>query len=356
MPPTPSVLLQPLHSHVPSSPAMKCFGLGELPPRPTPLFPKPSARCDIVQQKAGGGGGGGLRLLTREGKLHWGCNSLNVRKWWWSSTVERPSPCPARAVLPEQAAGTRAAHPAVLQLDGGPAFPLAHENLQPPEPGQRWPCSQRCEAFGFCENPHLAPRKTPPVCGMLTFQPCFSALAPEGWTLGMGWERYSVDWETKWEFWGGGLGFGSLSRCETAVGGGLALLFLTASGAVLRRGRTRTYIRRCTPNSGNSSPPCPSFCSLGSQVGVPPERPQCSRRAPLVKLQGWLAMMGAADSPRDEQSGAFWGGAAPMGKEDDAPLGSVCWMGHVLLRDGVGEPQMLLRLMGQKRGGLQGCA
>lgn len=82
--------------------------------------------------------------------------------------------------------GAQAAHPAVLQLDGGPAFPLPQENLQPRESDLCCLHSQRREAFWFYENPHLAPMKIPPIRGTLAFQPWFSILALEGWAQVMG--------------------------------------------------------------------------------------------------------------------------------------------------------------------------
>lgn len=93
---------------------------------------------------------------------------------------------PALALPTLRCWGAQAAHPAVSQLDGGPAFPLPQENLQPPESDPCCLLSQWCEAFWFYENPHLAPMKTPPVCGTLAFQSCFSILALEGWARVMG--------------------------------------------------------------------------------------------------------------------------------------------------------------------------
>lgn len=52
----------------------------------------------------------------------------------------------------------------------------------------------------------------------------------------------------------------------------------------------------------------------------------------LAKLQGWLALMGAVDSPRDEQRGLLGQAVHPWVQGDDAPSVSVCWIGHMLLR------------------------
>ena len=66
--------------------------------------------------------------------------------------------------------------------------------------------------------------------------------------------------------------------------------------------------------------------------GTAPALRGCSSQA-LAKLQRWLALTGAADSPRDEQRGLFGQALHPWVQGDDAPLGSVCWMGHLLLRE-----------------------
>lgn len=112
-----------------------------------------------------------------------GCKSLNARKWWWTSATEQQSPCPACTVLPDQGSP-----PSCLAAGWRPHFSSS--------PGKS-PATRVRPAAGaasgmrlsvFMKNPHLAPGKTPPLCGTHTFQPCFFVLALEGPALAVGQE------------------------------------------------------------------------------------------------------------------------------------------------------------------------
>lgn len=83
-------------------------------------------------------------------------------------------------------------------------------------------------------------------------------------------------------------------------------------------------------------PILPQFLLPGEQNWVSartaPALQGCSGQV-LAKLQGQLALTGAVDSPRDEHRGLFGQALHPWVQGNDAPLGSVCWMGHLLLKE-----------------------
>lgn len=134
----------------------------------------------------------------------------------------------------------------------------------------------------------------------------------------------------------GSLGFGSLSWCEIAVGVGLALLFLTACQGRLVWGENVHTHLQAQPKFRAIRPILPQFLLPGEQSWVSartaPALQGCSGQV-LAKLQGQLALTGAVDIPRDEYRGLFGQALHPWVQGDDAPLGSVCWMGHLLLKE-----------------------
>ena len=144
--------------HAPRAPAFpcadlpSCFSCDVLWARgnfPSPqLFPKPSAGCNAVAAAMGRRTLSGVSAFQGKGMV-----------------VEQPSPCTAQVA--------RAAHPAVLQLDGGPAPP--QENLQLLESGPR---SRRCEASCCHENPSQHPG--PPFVGRSRSSPAVPSLRWRG--------------------------------------------------------------------------------------------------------------------------------------------------------------------------------
>lgn len=172
---------QPLHSHALSFPvalAMKRFGPRGISLPLLASFPSLQPDATPSSRKPWGRG-------CCHGKENFalGRKPLNARKRWWTSATEQPSPCPACTVLPDQGSP-----PSCFAAGWRPHFSSFPRKISSHQSQASCRCSQRREAFCFYENPHLAPGKTPPLCGTHTFQPCFFILALEGPALAVGQE------------------------------------------------------------------------------------------------------------------------------------------------------------------------
>lgn len=135
----------------------------------------------------------------------------------------------------------------------------------------------------------------------------------------------------------GSLGFGSLSWCEidcSRSGAGAPFSDCLPGSSCL--GGEHAHAFAGTPQiQSNLAHSAPIPAPWGAELGVCQNCPSTTGMSGqvLAKLQGQLALTGAVDSPGDEHQGLFGQALHPWVQGDDAPLGSVCWMGHLLLKE-----------------------